>query len=143
MRLNLQCSHARIFWNFRVFIFSLIENDWQRETQNDWTKTRDRGFDLRNSTSSYSLNGNFQQLVFDIFAQSFSLGIPRRGRCLTKFYTERLPPEVSTLTPYRLFPLTIDYPTHPCHILQLVNSLSFDTDPKPEKGTPFVGSLPV
>ena len=101
MRLNLQCFHARNFWNFSMFIFSLIENDWQRETQNDWTKTRDRGFDLRNSTSSYSLNGNFPQLVFDIFAQSFfSLSFPRRGRCLTKFYTERLRPEVSTLTPY-------------------------------------------
>ena len=53
MMLNLQCSHARIFWNFSMFIFSLIENDWQRETQNDWTKTRDRGFDLRNSTSTH------------------------------------------------------------------------------------------
>ena len=49
------------------------------------------------------------------------------------------------LNPYPLpfFPLTIDYPTHPRHILQLVNSLSFDTDPKPEKGTPFVRSLSV
>ena len=124
MRLNLQFFHARIFWNFSIFIF-------------------DRGFDLRNSTSSYSLNGNFPQLVFDTFAQSFSLGIPRRGRCSTEFYTDRLRPEVSTLTPYRFFPLTIDYPTHPCRILQLVNSLSFDTDPKPEKGTPFLRSLSV
>ena len=50
---NLQCSHVRIFWNLSMFIFSLIQNDWQRETQNDWTKTRDRGFDLHNSTSTH------------------------------------------------------------------------------------------
>lgn len=36
-----------------VFIFSLIQNDWQREAQNDWTKTRDRSFGLRNSTSTH------------------------------------------------------------------------------------------
>ena len=27
--------------------------DWQKEIQNDWTKTADRGFDLRNSTSTH------------------------------------------------------------------------------------------
>ena len=115
--------------------------DWQRETQNDWTKTRDRGLDLlilRLLTERQLPAACVRQFCPVVFSQ-----YSPEGKVLNRVLHGEAP--LRGLNPYPLpfFPLTIDYPTHPCHILQLVNSLSFDTDPKPEKGTPFVRSLPV
>ena len=113
--------------------------DWQKETQNDWTKTADRGFDLRNSTSTH-WTATFRNFPFRRFLSVFP-----GGEGAQQSFTGRGSAPRSQPLPLNIFNtyLSIDYPTHPCRILQLVNSLSFDTDPKPEKGTPFVRSLSV
>ena len=87
--------------------------DWQRETQNDWTKTPDRGLDLRNSTSTHGTATS--RSLCSAFLPSRFLSVFPGGEGAQQSFTRRGSAPRSQPLPLTIFNryLSIDYPTHP------------------------------
>ena len=117
--------------------------DWQRETQNDWTKTPDRGFDLRNSTSTH-WTANSRSLCSTFLPSRFLSAFPG-GEGAQHSFTRRgsaprsQPLPLTVFSPYH----RLSYPSMPYTSTREFPILWYWPKAWKIKGTPFVRSLSV